>query len=184
MNHNELLKRSLPPGAYDTDAPMIAVELAAEGNALDAAMQSGDGLLDEFDPRTAYSLLPDWERVFKLSGSGLSIDQRRAQLDAKMNERGGQSRGYYLALAARYGYPSATITEFRQSTCNDTCDMTLIGPNDLFVWVVTLPASGGQFVATCDGPCDQQLGSYGHSLVEAAISEDAPAHTTVLFAYV
>lgn len=183
MNHAELLKRLLPPEAYDPNAPLLIVELTAEGNALDAAQRSADKLLDEAFPKTAYSLLADWERNAGLSGAGLSVEQRRAQLDAKMNEKGNQSRGYFLAIAARFGFPNATITEYRRATCNSNCNSKLYGPNDLFVWTIQLPATGGSFKATCNSNCDSPLQSWGHSLVEAAISEDRPAHTTVLFAY-
>jgi uncharacterized protein YmfQ (DUF2313 family) len=112
-----------------------------------------------------------------------TLEQRRAALNAKIIERGGQSRGYFLAIAARYGFPNATITEYRRSTCNDNCNSVLVGPNDLFVWKITLPATGGSFVATCNSSCDTALGGWGHALVEAAILDDKPAHTTVLFAY-
>jgi len=183
MNNTDLLKLSLPPDAYDPNGQMIAVELAAEGNALDAAQANAEQLLNEFDPRTVYSLLPDYERLYNLSGSGLSLEQRRAQLLAKVNERGGQSRGYYLALAARYGFPNAVMTEYRRATCNDNCNSALVGQNDLFVWRLSLPATGGSFRASCNSPCNAPLASWGHSLVEGAISEDRPAHTTVLFAY-
>lgn len=437
MNHLELLKRSLPPDAYDPDAPNISAELTAEGNALDRAMQSADGLLNEFDPRTTYSLLPDWERVagvvpapgrrtllpgtygygpsniasfarastatyidangvlqtaaanvarfqngqlliedagtnavlysqqigtiapwvaidvtptgnagvapngtttasllvedtanayhrtfqaqstyaqnasvpigmfvkraigtrnvgLQLTDSGINygwvdydltaitatprasgaaavsiagitalangwffcfanivvnsasstvssslfaylesgntplymgdgasglylwgavigtqgsyipttnapatraadlcdvwvpqtLEQRRAALSAKIVERGGQSRGYFLALAARYGFLGATITDnYRRATCNGNCNSKLYGPSDLFTWTVSLPAAGGVFRATCNSDCNTPLQSWGHSLVEGAISDDKPAHTTVLFSY-
>lgn len=184
MNHAELLKRLLPPEAYDANAPLLTVELTAEGNALDAAQRAADKLLDEAFPLTAYSLLSDWERNAGVSGAGLSVDQRRAQIDAKMNEKGMQSRGYFLAIAARFGFPNATITEYRRATCNDNCNVAIWGPDALFVWTITLPATGGVFRATCNSNCNAALQSWGHSLVEGAISEDRPAHTTVLFAYV
>ena len=185
MNNAELIQRSLPPEAYDTTEPMISAEITADGNALDAAMLSAEGLLQEFDPATIYSLLPDYERVYKLSSSGLSLEQRRAQLEAKMVERGGQSRGYFLDIATRYGFPNATIEEFlRVATCNDNCNAALNGQGDLFFWKVLLPATGGTLVANCNSACDTALQSWGHSMVEAAIAEDKPAHTTVLFAYV
>lgn len=184
MNNADLLARSLPPEAYDPTQPNISMELTAEGNALDAAQKSAEGLLQEFDPNTTYALLPDYERVYKLSSAGLSLEQRRAQLLGKISETGSQSKGYFIGIAARYGFPNAEITEYRQATCNDNCNSSINGPNDLFTWKITLPATGGVFQATCNSPCDSPLQSWGHSLAEGEIKEDCPAHTTVLIAYV
>lgn len=185
MTHTELLKRLLPPGAYDGNGPVISAELAADGNALDAALQSADGLQDEADHRTTYSLLADWERVTGLDESDtlliLSVDQRRAALTAKLSQRGGQSRAFFIAMSERFGFPGSTIDEFAPATCNSTCNDVLYGEQDRFVWQLNLPSAGGQFIANCNSPCNTPLGSWGTGSIERAVRAARPAHTTAIF---
>jgi uncharacterized protein YmfQ (DUF2313 family) len=184
MNHAELLKRSLPPGSYDTAAPLLSAELAAEGNALDEAQRSADAILREIDPRTASSTLEDWERVLGLSAVGLSKEQRQAKAGAKYYARGGQSRPYFIGVAERLGFPGTTITEYKRANCNGSCNQALYSEADLFVWTMNIPASGGYFAANCNSNCNSALGSWGYSTLENAINQNKPAHTTVRFNYV
>jgi uncharacterized protein YmfQ (DUF2313 family) len=184
MNHEDLLKRSLPHGAYDPNAPVISAELAAEGNALDAVQQSAATLLAEADPRSAYLTLPDWERVLGLAALNLSIEQRRAAVAAKYFQHGGQSRAFFIALAERLGFPNAAITEYQLATCNSDCNSALYSEADLFVWTLTVTALGGFYTANCNSPCDAALGSWGYSTLEDAVNLYKPAHTRALFNYV
>jgi uncharacterized protein YmfQ (DUF2313 family) len=181
MNHAELLKRLLPPVAYDGNGTVISAELNAEGDALDAALLMADGILREADPRITYSLFPDWERVAGLSALNLSLGQRHSILTAKLASRGGQSRPYYIAMAERFGFPGATIDEFKPATCNSNCNAALYGEPDRFVWQMNLPSAGGMFIANCNSPCNTPLGSWGTGAAEAAIRAARPAHTTVIF---
>lgn len=150
-----------------------------------------DQLIDEADPRTTYELLADWERVTGLPGTcallagiDFTVEQRRAALVTKLTERGGQSRAYFIAMAADLGYLGAAIEEYRPMTCNDTCNDALWSDDDRFAWTLQLPSDGGIFLATCNSPCDSPLAAWGNDQLECAINEDKPAHTTVLFAYV
>lgn len=188
MMHRELLRRLLPPGAYDLTAPNISAELDAEGNALDAALASANSLLNEIDPGTAYSLLPDWERVTGQAGFAslfnLSIEQRRAVVSAKWFHGGCSSIPEFINLAAIFSFPGATVTEFAPSTCDSTCDDAMYSEDDRFCWQMNLPVDGGMFIATCDSPCDAPIGSWGTAAIESAISAQRKAHTQVIFNYV
>lgn len=188
MNHAELLGRLLPPGAYDLTAPNISAELSAEGKALDDALVSADSLLNEIDPGTAYTLLPDWERVLGLAEIvalfNLSIEQRQAAASAKWFRRGGSSIPYFINQAAIFGFPGATVTEFAPATCDSDCDTAMYSEDDRFCWQMNLPVDGGMFIATCDSPCDAPLGSWGTGAIESAIRIQRKAHTSVIFNYV
>lgn len=181
MNHAELLKRLLPPVAYDGNGTVISAELNAEGDALDMALLMADGMLREADPRATYSLLSDWEHVAGLSALSLSVEQRHTVLTTKLTSRGGQSRPYYIAMASRFGFPGATIDEFAPATCNSNCNDALYGEPDRFVWQMNLPIAGGMFTANCNSACDSPLAAWGTGAVEAAIHAARPAHTTVIF---
>lgn len=181
MMHAELLKRLLPQVAYALNGTVLSAELVAEGTALDANLLSADGIHNEADPRTTYSMLSDWERVAGLSGLNLSAEQRQAALVAKLSAHGGQSRPYFIAMAERFGFPGATIDEFAPATCNSTCNDALYGEPDRFVWQMNLPSAGGMFLANCNSPCNTSLGSWGTGAIESAIHALRPANTTVIF---
>jgi len=77
--------------------------------------RAADLLEQESDPRYTIELLPDWERNFGLPDpcfkSALTIDQRHQMLLFKMTLLGGQSRQFFIDMAAWLGY-TITITEF------------------------------------------------------------------------
>lgn len=188
MIHAELLKRLLPPVAYDPNAPLLAAELDAEGAALDAAQIAAELILTEADPRTTYELLADWERVAGLPGTcallagiDLTVEQRRAALVTKLTERGGQSRAYFIALAARLGF-TVTITEFHEWSVNDDVEYSLNGADWNFAWQINAPLDT-VIDWTVESDVEMPFAVWGNELLECALSQDKPAHTVVLFAY-
>lgn len=84
----EMLARRLPPGPVwtgDTVLPKLLLALAA-----DPAREAADldSFVDNFFPDTATDFLSDWERVLGLSAGTLTVDQRRAQIIAKLRGYG------------------------------------------------------------------------------------------------
>lgn len=146
-------------------------------------------LIEEADPRTTSELLEDWERVLGLpddcvAGLDLSINERRLIAWQRLTELGGQSRAYFIDLAARFGEPGVTITEFRQMTCNDTCNDALYSQADEFTWRVNFPHPAANVrPMNCNDDCNDALQMYTPALAECPITERKPAHTTVIFAY-
>ena len=174
-----------PAWGGQDDADLVAA-WAEELARLDARV---DVLIEQVDPRTADELLGDWERVLGLpdkctSNLGLSIADRQRLAWAKLTEKGGQSRAYFIALAARYGEPGVTISEFRQMNCNDDCNDALYSQADEFTWRVNVPHPAlNVHVMNCNDDCNDALQTYAASLAECPITERKPAHTTVIFAY-
>jgi uncharacterized protein YmfQ (DUF2313 family) len=70
----------------------------------------------ESDPRTTIELLPDWERNWGLPdpcySAPQSIAERQLALVMRMTMEGGQSREFFIDIAAQIGY-TITISEFR-----------------------------------------------------------------------
>jgi uncharacterized protein YmfQ (DUF2313 family) len=70
----------------------------------------------ESDPRTTIELLPDWERNWGLPDpcyiSPQSIAERQLALVMRMTLEGGQSREFFIMIAAMIGY-TITISEYR-----------------------------------------------------------------------
>ena len=77
--------------------------------------RAADLLERESDPRYTLELLPDFERNWGLPDpcwkAPQSIDQRHQQLLFKMTLLGGQSREFFIDIAAWLGY-TITITEY------------------------------------------------------------------------
>jgi uncharacterized protein YmfQ (DUF2313 family) len=123
-----------------------------------------NGLLVDAFPATAVQLLPEWEETLNLPGTG-STSERQAAIVAALTATGGQSKAYFIALAASLGF-AITITEYRPHRVSDTVSRPIAGADTIFSWLVTTRASGS------------------HTALEAAIRQYAPAHTVVGFNYV
>ncbi|WP_334158728.1 YmfQ family protein [Oryzomicrobium sp.] len=188
MNHADLLKLLLPPVSLDPNGPGLGIELAAEGNALDHAIGSGDQLLLEADPRTAVALLPDWERNYGLPeqqvaalGITLSFQERRAALVTKVTMQGGQKPAFFIALAATLGY-TITVTECAPHTTEFDSEHPVYDEAYRFVWYVNAALNTIRDLTTED---DSEMATaiWGNGLLEAVINRYKPAHTLALFSY-
>lgn len=191
MNHAELLRALLPEpygaGLQATGAPRLAAELAVEGAALDNILARGDALLAELDPRTTSELLADWERMAGLPdpcvvGAGVTqtVPQRQAALVARLSMVAGQSRAFFIALAASLGY-SITISEWWDYP-GGTGDPAG-GITGVHVWRVNAAATNVREF-TAGSMAGEPLRTWGNELLECVLSRFAPAHTTLLFGYV
>ncbi len=186
MNHAELLKRLMPPVAYDPNAPLLSAELDAEGVALDAAQASADSILVESDPRYTSQLLPDFERVLGLpdtccsTATNSTIAQRRARVAEKYYAKGGQSRPYFIDLAARLGYTDVSITGFHQMSCSDPCDSSVYGQDWSFAWQMNVGDYFAIHTMSCNDACDSPLRSWQPNDLLCRINQLKPAHTVAL----
>ena len=188
MIHSELLKRLLPPVAYDANGRQLAAELDAEGNALDAAQSIADQILAESDPRTTDVLLADWERVaglsayFYVDGTPLTLGQRRAALVAQLNQKGGQNAAFFIALAATLGF-TVTVTEYTEWSVRDDVESAFNHTDWRFVWRVNAALFlAGEWTVGSDVEAAFSL-NWFRVLLESALVRHKPAHTILLFKY-
>lgn len=185
LTHAELLKRLLPPGAYDPAAPLLSAALDAEGAALDAAQAVAELILAEFDPRLTIHLLPEWERTLGLpdpcTGTEPTDNQRRAAIATRATGHPNLSRAYFIALAAALGYP-ITITEFDLHTVMSDVNASLYDWSWGFVWQVNAP-----LINTVDftvlSAVNEPLSVSSNDILECVIRQHKPAHTFVQFSY-
>lgn len=181
------LQALLPSGAAWPREPEAALTRLLDALAAELAIIDGRAaqLIEEADPRSTSELLPDWERVVGLpdpcAGDDQTLAGRRERLVQKLTTRGGQSRAYFIRLAAALGYP-ITITEFRPFTCNSYCDDGLDPDPWRFVWRVNAPAVTIR-PFTAESGCDEPIRAWGNEVLECAISRHKPAHTNVIFGY-
>ncbi len=177
-----------PPGPAwprDVDAPLTRLlsGLSVELTRIDLR---ADQTINESDIRSTTEMLPDWERIAGLPDSCCGTDaastlaERRARLVEKITSTGGQSRQYFIDLAAKLGYTDVSISEFRQVSCEDSCDGMLYGDDWLFAWQVNV----GDYIAihdmTCEDPSDSPLRSWQSTELQCRINKLKPAHTVAL----
>ncbi|WP_329602961.1 YmfQ family protein [Pectobacterium carotovorum] len=122
-------------------------------------------------PPTATMLLPEWEATLGLPddcaiGDIVTIEQRRQAVVTKLLSTGGQSKTYFIELAAMLGY-EVTITEYRQARAGlSVCGDPLNGEFWPFVWLVTITKDNP------DGPI---------RLLKCRLDAFSPSHTVLQF---
>jgi uncharacterized protein YmfQ (DUF2313 family) len=163
----------LPQGWAWSKQPDSVIYLTFDGAAQEPARVAARDcdLLAESYPCQSEELLTDWERVLGLPDSCTTGDwteaERQEFVCAKLAEQGGQSRAYYVALAARYGFHIRIIEHFPwRMGCTSFC-IVKVG-NSWFWW---------QVVVTGFLTPEQK------ALLECVIRRAAPAHTIVTFIF-
>lgn len=138
-------------------------------------------------PAAALEMLADWERAYGLpdgcGGEGDSLAQRRGALLARIAERGGQSRAYFIAVAAALGY-DVTIEEIRPFRAGiSRAGDPAYGADWIFTWRMMAPETTVTEFRAGISTAGEPLRAWGNERLECVIRRIAPAHTTVLFSY-
>lgn len=183
MNHADILKLLFPlelKGVFDAD-------IAIEGAHLDAAAASAGELLKEIYPNSTSRCIADWERVCGITPlSSATIAARRDAIIQKLRAKGGQSRQFYIDLAAYYGI-TITIDEFVPSMCGWTrAGDRLFGSDIRYVWRVNVTGPGRVLYYAHAGSSragERLLWWQTNSMLENLINALKPAHTYVVFTY-
>lgn len=140
-DYRTLFQNLLPLGPVwprdpDTVQAKTLAALAAEWARLDARL--GD-LWTEADPRQTQELLTDWERLLGLPDDCMqptvTIAERRTAIWTRLTQLGGQSRAFFIALAAALGY-TITISEFNPFRIGSEIGTPLCDEEWQFVWQV------------------------------------------------
>jgi uncharacterized protein YmfQ (DUF2313 family) len=144
-------------------------------------------LEQEADPYYTINLLPDWETDFGLpdpcSAPNPTIDQRRKALLSKIASIGGQSRAYYIGVAAALGF-SITIYEYRTFRLGvlHLGDL-LCGPGWEFVWRVDAPQITVDRFKLGVSALGEAFWTIGNTELECRLRSIMPAHTILIFNY-
>lgn len=186
----------LPRGLAWLRAPGSNMIAALYGMSEEFARIDGrvDRLVEESHPGSALELLADWERVAGLPDNCLpvtgSVNERQRRVLAKITSIGGQSRSYFIELAATLGV-SIDIDEFRPMRAGFRTGDRCYGAEWQFVWRVVVLAfsqDSGLLVRSERfragmGRAGDRLRDFSVQELECTIRRAAPAHTKVLFAY-
>ncbi|MFS2103556.1 YmfQ family protein [Ralstonia sp. Ralssp135] len=143
-------------------------------------------LVDSF-PGTTYELLPEWESTLGLpdpcAGESPTVQQRRAQVVARLANSGGQSAAYYIGFAAKLGY-GITITNFAPFRCGQSTAGQQLGTADwFFTWSVNAPLNTVVRFAAGQSAAGEPLASWNNTVLQCELSAIAPAHTVLQFRY-
>jgi len=142
-------------------------------------------LIDAF-PSTTFNLLSEWESSLGLpdpcTALNPTIAQRQAAVRAKFGARGVLSKGFFIALAAELGF-TITIDEFRPFVAGDPVGGPLYGAIWAFVWQVNAPQIETFYFSAGTSSAGDPLTTYDAGELVCRIRENAPAETTVIFAF-
>lgn len=186
MNHAELLYRLLPPECYAPDDPALSAQLAADGNALDAAQANADRLLAAVTPYGAGELISDWERVVGVTPAAGAVQQQRIDaVVAKIQQMGGLSIPYFTQLAQSLGY-TITIVEpqYPQAGVSRAGDPMWIS-DIIWVWQVQVQGAASIVYQAYAGTAQagDAITSFGDPVIETIFNALKPAFTYVYFSY-
>jgi uncharacterized protein YmfQ (DUF2313 family) len=187
--YRDALAALMPTGAaWPRDPGSVLMQvlrtLAAELERVDARAAQ---LLAETDPAAVAELLADWERVVGLPDpcvtTSQTVGERRLALEAKLTSQGGQSKLFFIQLAARLGY-SVTIDEFASAAAAIAAGISFTGDQWAHIWRVNVPTSVGvtPFRAGA-GSAGEPLRAWSNEVIECQFNRLKPAHTLLLFAY-
>ena len=163
--------------------------------------RAADLLERETDPRYTLEMMSDWERAFGLPDKcltePLTMEDRRKALMTRITMLGGQSREFFIALAASIGY-AITITEYRPWMVGiDRVGMTVdpytgaqpaarLGPpENRFYWTVHVGLARLTWFRVTAGETgvDPHLRIGVASDLECLLRRYKPAHTEIVFDY-
>ena len=145
-----------------------------------------EDLLKEVDPRQTSELLADFERLCGLPEGCYPVPEstieRRNAVIAKLLARGGQSRQYFIDVAASLGIP-ITIEEFEPLKAGFRAGDRCYSQEWRWVWRVHAPSVTIYKFRAGQSKAGDPLATWGNKMLECIIKRLKPAHTKVLFAY-
>lgn len=185
---DQLLALCPPGAALPTDPEsvwgLLLLVLAVEFGRVD---ERAEDLLGEADPRTALEMLEDWERVCGLPGNcgqdAETIQERREACALVLAAQGGQSAAYYVELAATLGVP-VTVEEVRPFRAGIAVAGDALTNGDwAYAWRVRAPETTVRYFTAGGAAAGDALAKWGNERLECYLSQYAPAHTIIIFAY-
>lgn len=189
QQYAEQLDALLPQGLAwprESDVRMRALTraLAEEFARVDVR---GDDLLREALPNTTVEMLGDWERAAGLPDScvpsGQTLQERHNALLSRLAGTGGQSREFFIGLAAYLGF-AITITEFRPFRAGVSAAGDALTNGDWqHTWRINAPAVTIISFRAGVSAAGEPLRKWGNELLECVFNRVKPAHTVLLFGY-
>ena len=156
------------------------------------ARRDADLLEGEAYPGTAVALLPEWESAAGLpdpcTPAGATIRERQQAVEARFAARGGQSRAYFIGLAAALGY-EIDITEWSPFECGisecGNAHWEVGSPLGRYVWTIVVDGPRLTRFECGVSECgrDPLCRIARAEDLECVIGRVKPDHTTLVFNY-
>ena len=189
QDYAQVLADLLPHGwAWPRDPATVLMRTFAGLAAEFARVHRRDcDLLAESYPGPPLETLIDWERICGLpdpcTGPLPTLQQRRMAVLQKLAARGGQSRAYYIAVAAVLGFGIA-IEEFSQFRAGrNRAGDAVYGVDWVYAWRVTATEWTIFYFRAGVSTAGEVLRVWGNRVLECVLEQLKPAHTILLFAY-
>lgn len=168
----------------DADATQTAV-LTGLAKSFEISNAAANALQIQAFPGTAVAMLPEWESTLGLPGlygvTPSTTQGRQQAIVAALTDTGGQSKGYFIALAASLGFTIA-ITEFRPYSVSRPVNSPIWADAWAHVWWVNASASYAvSYTPTVD--IVQATPGYGAPLLETILARFKPAQTVCITQY-
>ena len=187
-----LLQSLLPRGKVWSRAiaARLTEYLYAEADELARIDDRAQVLLRERNTLYTTELIEDHENELGLPDEctrdyTLSLNERRLSANSKLTATGGQSKPYFIAIAAKYGY-TATITENTPAWCGIVACGDPIGPlANIFYWTLTIFTDETPIIARCgEAACGDVLQKVSDLIntVFCFANKYKPAHTILQIA--
>ncbi len=182
-DYQQKLLNLLPPVAYDVAAEAVKREMAFDAAALTTVDRQSQRVTDALHPATAGALLLDYERVYGLDYRGKTVQQRTADVLAKINATGGLSRRYFIELAAAHGV-EISIEEPRvfRAGSNGVGD-SLWDEDSKYLWIVNVLSGdiNARYFQAGAGAAGDTLSYFNEGSVLTLFERLKPAHSRCIF---
>ena len=144
-------------------------------------------LLKERDPRSALELLPEYEKMLGLPGDCADLADnpidRRSAIVAKIVADGGQSKKYFVDIAANAGI-SITIDTYPAVYIGCDIGVELTNGPWLYTWKITTDdVTVDYFQAGSNSAGDPLAEVSTQQFLECLFEDIAPAHTFIIYAF-
>lgn len=186
--YGEQFARQLPPGRVWPKEPGSRLRGLLRGLAEGFARAHARALdlIEEVDPRTTTQLLLDWERVLGLPedcpGAETTLAGRRAAVVSKLTSLGGQSPGYFIAVAASLGF-TITIREYGPAQIQDPVGVPVYSPEWRHTWEVNAPEFTIRIARVNESQIGEPLRAWGNELLECVFARLKPAQSRLVHTY-
>ena len=170
----------------DADATQAATAQGITGAYVQQTARANNLLVDAF-PGSTTELLPEWESTLGLPdpcmGDNPTLQQRRAQVVARLTTNGGQNAAFYIAYAAALGF-QITVTNYAPFRAGQSKAGQQLGTTDwFFTWSINAPQNTVTHFAAGQSTAGEPLATWGNEVLECEMENLKPAHTILQFRY-
>lgn len=185
-DYRDALIALLPQGdAWPTDPGsdlgLLLTGLAEEFARIDARAED---LLNESHPSQTFELFEEWEAMYGLPDTCTadpSFQERRFDLVQRYQQLGGQSRAFFIAMAAALGY-TITITEYQERTFGMDFGTDYSGSDWNWAWQINV-AQTNYAERSMGDPFGEYYRQWGNERLECALNRLVHAHRHLIFSY-